>query len=121
MEPATYSEAELAAAWEERRYASRELVDSRGRRLRVVFPGRRWGGPGPDFRGAVLALADGTLLRGDVEVHRRSSGWAAHGHATNPAYADVVLHVVGREDAPTLDDRGRPIATLVLRPEPRAP
>src|SRR5919204_347678 len=86
------SEAELADAWEERRYASRELVDSRGRRLRVVFPGRRWGGPGPDFRGAVLALADGTLL-----------------------------HVVGREDAPTLDCLGQPIATLVLRPRPAWP
>ena len=27
------------------------LVDCCGRHLRVVFPGRRWGGPGPDFRG----------------------------------------------------------------------
>src|SRR5919204_2542508 len=97
------SEALLAQAWSERLYDADDLLDTAGQRLRVVFPGRRWGGPGPDFRGAVLALADGTLLRGDIEIHRLSSGWAAHGHATNPAYAAVVLHVVGREDAPTLD------------------
>src|SRR5919201_5824485 len=92
------SEAELADAWEARRYAAAELVDSRGRRLRVLFPGRRWGGPGPDFRGAVLALPDGSLLRGDVEVHRRASGWQQHGHAADPAYAWVVLHVVQAVD-----------------------
>lgn len=112
--PAPPSEAELALAWEARGYASTALIDSAGRRLQVVFPGRRWGGPGPDFRGAVLALADGRLVRGDVEVHRRASGWAAHRHAADPAYAGVVLHVVGLADRPTLDGMGRPIATLVL-------
>src|SRR6266705_2887028 len=99
------TEADLAAAWETRAYPPTALVDSRGRRLQVVFPGRRWGGPGPDFRGAVLALADGTLLRGDVEVHLRASGWAAHRHADDPAYANVVLHVVQAADALAVDAR----------------
>jgi hypothetical protein len=39
--------------------------------------------------GAVLALADGRLIHGDVEVHRRASGWAGHHHARDPAYAGV--------------------------------
>lgn len=111
-------EADLATAWEERRYAPASLVDSLGRPLRVVFPGRRWGGVGPDFRGAVLALADGALLRGDVEVHVRASDWTRHGHATDPAYAYVVLHVVQVADAPARDARGRPLPTLALRVEP---
>jgi hypothetical protein len=115
------SEAELADAWEARRYAATELVDSHGRRLRVVFPGRRWGGPGPDFRGAVLGLADGRLLRGDIEVHRHASGWAAHHHATDPAYAEVVLHVVGAADADSQDAVGQSIATVVLRPTDSPP
>src|SRR5918912_270652 len=51
----TPTEAELAAAWEAGAGGPTPLVDSRGRRLHVVFPGRRWGGPGPDFRRAVLA------------------------------------------------------------------
>src|SRR6266481_4641586 len=76
-----WSEAELADAWQHGSYAAQWLVDCCGRHLRVVFPGRRWGGPGPDFVGAVLAQADGTLVRGDVEVHGRASSWAGHRHA----------------------------------------
>ena len=49
------SEAELADAWQQGSYAAQWLVDCCGHHLRVVFPGRRWGGPGPDFVGAVLA------------------------------------------------------------------
>src|SRR5918912_2870388 len=90
------SEAELALAWETRAYTPAELCDSSGRRLRVIFPGRRWGGPGPDFVGALLVSAAGDLVRGDVEVHTRASDWRAHGHARDPNYAAVVLHVVGR-------------------------
>jgi hypothetical protein len=112
------SEAELADAWEQRRYSAHYLVDCCGRHLRVVFPGRRWGGPGPDFLGAVLAEADGTLVRGDVEVHLRASGWAAHHHAVDPAYARVVLHVVQSADALALDARGSHLPTVVLEPEP---
>ena len=112
------SEEELADAWEQRAYAASYLVDCCGRRLRVVFPGRRWGGPGPDFVGAVLALRDGTLVRGDVEVHRRASHWAEHCHASDAAYANLVLHVVQQADAVALDARGVHLPTVALEPEP---
>jgi len=116
-----WSESELAAAWAERRYAVDRagwLADSAGRRLKVIFAGRRWGGPGPDFRGALLALADGSLLRGDVEIHRRARDWIEHRHAHDAAYAQVMLHVVQRLDAPTLDASGQPIAAVELTPLP---
>jgi hypothetical protein len=116
-----WSEAELADAWAERRYRAHWLVDCCGRHLRVVFPGRRWGGPGPDFLGAVLALDDGTLVRGDVEVHVRASSWAGHRHAVDPAYRQVVLHVVARADALALDGLGRHVPTVVLVPEREPP
>jgi hypothetical protein len=71
--------------------------------------------------GAVLADAAGTLIRGDVEVHVRASGWAAHRHAGDPAYAGVVLHVVQVADVLALDGRGQHVPTVQLepRPEPR--
>jgi hypothetical protein len=109
-----WSEAELAEAWQLGRYAGQWLVDCCGRHLRVVFPGRRWGGPGPDFVGAVLAQADGTLIHGDVEVHRRASSWAGHHHARDPAYSQVVLHVVQQRDAMALDAQGRHVPTVEL-------
>jgi len=66
--------------------------------VRVIFPGRAGRGPGPDFRGAVIAGPSGVPVRGDVELHVRSSLFAAHGHAADPAYARVVLHVVFEDD-----------------------
>jgi len=90
-----------------------------GRRLRVIFPGTPAGGSGPDFTGAILE-AGGDLLRGDVELHLAASGWRAHGHAGDGAYAGVVLHVVAENDEPgalTAHASGRLIPVLVLPPE----
>jgi hypothetical protein len=112
------SEGELADAWQLRAYAGHYLVDCCGRHLRVVFPGRRWGGPGPDFVGAVLADATGKLIRGDVEVHVRASSWAAHRHVRDRAYSGVVLHVVQVADVLVLDGRGGHVPTVQLEPEP---
>jgi Protein of unknown function (DUF2851) len=112
------SEDELADAWQLRAYTGHYLVDCCGRHLRVVFPGRRWGGPGPDFVGAVLADATGTLMRGDVEVHVRASSWAAHRHARDRAYSGVMLHVVQVADALVLDGRGGHVPTVQLEPKP---
>lgn len=109
-----FSEAELAEAWQAGRYAGPWLVDCCGRHLRVVFAGRRWGGPGPDFVGAVLAQADGTLIHGDVEVHRRASNWAGHHHARDPAYQQVVLHVVQQRDAVAVTAQGQHVPTVEL-------
>lgn len=117
--PRYHAEADLAACWAAAPRGPLRLED--GRALKVVFPGVPGGGSGPDFTGAILD-AGGDLLRGDVEVHLRASGWRAHGHHADEAYAGVVLHVVGENDvgaASTLHAGARAIAVLVLRPEER--
>ncbi|MBI4339716.1 MAG: DUF2851 family protein [Chloroflexi bacterium] len=65
-----------------------------GKSLRVVYPGRPNGGPGPDFRDALVQGEDGHLIRGDVEVHREAADWRRHGHQRDPRYNGVVLHLV---------------------------
>ena len=65
--------------------------------MRVLHPGRRVGGPGPDFRDAVVTV-DGVERRGDVELHVRASAFRSHGHANDAAYARLALHVVYRAD-----------------------
>ena len=110
------SEAALAARWAAGFRGPLRLED--GRTLKVVFPGVPGGGAGPDFTGAILD-AGGDLLRGDVELHLLASGWRAHGHHADPAYAGVVLHAVGRNDGragATLHSSGRSIPILVLPP-----
>lgn len=102
-------EAFVAWLWESRRLGT-SLLTLDGRQLQVIYPGRRWGSWGPDFRGALLAL-DGALLRGDVEVHRRPTDWRAHGHAGDPNYAATALHVVWESRSLTPDP---PLPTVAL-------
>lgn len=69
-----------------------------GSSLDVIYPGQWSYGHGPDFRNAILCFDNARTIRGDVEVHVRSSGWQQHGHQDNPLYEHVVLHVVWRAD-----------------------
>jgi hypothetical protein len=89
----------------------------------IVYAGRAGSGAGPDLLDAIVALPDGRLLRGDVEIHNRASEWFGHGHHEDPRYARVVLHVVWRDDvgrpvtrAPAVDQPG--LLTVALRDQP---
>ena len=96
--PPPLSEALLARLWAGQRFPSSALVTTEGVRLRVLHPGIAGRGAGPDFRDAIIA-ASGRLLRGDVELHQRSSDFRAHGHDGDPRYGHLVLHVVFTDDA----------------------
>lgn len=93
--PLPGGERALAARWLAGLGGPLRLAD--GRRLAVVFPGIPGGGAGPDVRAAILEI-DGGLVHGDVELHLAASGWRAHGHHRDPAYGQVVLHVVALND-----------------------
>jgi hypothetical protein len=110
------TEAEIVTAWANRE-VDRPLLDSAGRRLEVIYPGRRSGLPGPDFRDAILATEDGTLLRGDIEAHRRAAEWRAHRHDRDPAYRSVILHLVAAEPVtPVRLASGVLIPSALVRP-----
>ena len=111
------SEAELSWLWEGQRQPAGSLSARAGRQVVVVYPGRRSGGPGPDFRDAVVRV-DGEQRIGDVELHVRASSFVAHGHHLDHAYDRLVLHVVFRDDGPgyvRLAD-GRAVVTAAFAP-----
>ncbi len=85
-------EAAMVAAWFAA--APRHLLLADGRLASVVFRGHPGHGPGPDIRSAILALPDGRLLHGDVEAHRSLADWDRHGHAGDPHYRGVILHLL---------------------------
>lgn len=87
-------EADLAARWAAGEWRGQTLCTQAGAEYNLLFQGRPGGGAGPDFRDAVLARADGSRVRGDVELHLRASNWQTHGHASDPRYNAVVLHIV---------------------------
>ena len=113
--PGTLSEKRVLQIWQQRLSGRNDLVTEEGEPVRIVYPGRRNGDRGADFRDAVVAIGGG-VVRGDIEVHVRSSGWRAHRHHCDPAYNRVVLHVVYRHDTTgdiTLQN-GRKVPTLAL-------
>jgi hypothetical protein len=110
-------ESELSEVWAGQRFPSEALRLADGTLLSVIYRGRPGRGPGPDFRDAVLALADGTLLRGDVELHVRASDFRRHGHHRDQAYNRLVLHVVFVHDGrATLLESGREALVVPLAP-----
>ncbi len=92
------SEQQLQAAWLHSA-KGRTFISKDKRSVEVISPGIWNVEEGPDFSGARIRV-DGEERRGSVEVHRRTSDWRAHGHGGDPAYRDVILHVVGRDDVP---------------------
>ena len=52
---------------------------------------------GPDFLNAKISL-DGKICTGDIEIHVHTSDWKLHGHSKDPAFANVILHVVEDHD-----------------------
>lgn len=106
----------LAWIWQRQRLKP-GMATTQGENLKVIFPGRRNGLGGPDFRRAILTTHRGEL-RGDVELHLRSSLWRDHGHQQDPAYNSVVLHVVMWHDSPlpVCLNNGKQVPTLALAP-----
>jgi hypothetical protein len=127
------NERTLAAIWNAQRPLHGPFWTTRGEPVAIVYRGRWMGGPGPDFQNAILSLGGGRPQRGDIELHLRAGDWYAHGHHTDPAYNNVLLHVVYTLGSPargitTLDEArpavtagGRTVPTLVLAPHLDAP
>lgn len=108
-------ENDLCRVWAAHALPAEALVTTGGRRLQVIYPGRRSGGAGPDFQGALIADAAGHVQLGDVEVHLQAGDWIRHGHRADPAYNGVILHVVLYDDGSAcLRADGKPVAVLAL-------
>ncbi|MCF7912526.1 MAG: DUF2851 family protein [Candidatus Cloacimonetes bacterium] len=94
-----------------------ELYTISGRKIKIISPGRYSSSAGPDFREAVLALDD-DLLRGDVEIHKTTYDWKAHGHSNDRNYCRVILHVVYQHNVNldfTIDKNGRNIEIFAIQ------
>ncbi len=63
-----------------------------GRELRIVQFGEWNMGAGPDFAHAAIEI-NGMPFTGDLEIDSSSNDWENHGHSTNPAFSNTILHV----------------------------
>ena len=71
----------------------REGQTQRHGAVRVLDAGRWNRTSGPDFTHAEIEL-NGVRIRGDIEIDPTAQDWEQHGHGANPAFNNVVLHIV---------------------------
>lgn len=84
----------LQSIWQHQRLRRDQLTTLEGQRVRVLHPGFGSVEGGPDFREAVIQFGNNAPISGEIELDIRDSSWRAHGHEKNPAFKNVVLHVV---------------------------
>ncbi len=108
------NESFLHYIWQFQYFNKQDLRTSSGDDIVVIKPGFHNSHSGPDFFDAKLKLGDIEWV-GSVEIHLASSGWREHGHHEDPAYENVVLHVVWEENDDILRADGTPLPTLELK------
>lgn len=109
-----YREELLQFIWEQRLFDPLNLCTMDGHPVDVIRPGRLHTNSGPDLVDAQVRIG-GQLWAGNVEVHIRSGEWYAHGHEQDPAYDNVVLHVVYEHDLDVRTKSGVRVPTVELR------
>ncbi|HXX59611.1 MAG TPA: DUF2851 family protein [Dehalococcoidales bacterium] len=108
-------ETEVAGCWEKiaRKGAVLQTVDEKP--VQILYPGRLSDEPGADYLDAVVNIGNETQ-KGNIEVHVHTRDWQAHGHHHDPAYNNIVLHVVAHHngDATTPCQNGRTVPVVCL-------
>jgi hypothetical protein len=89
--PALPPELELQSRWFAGDFG-REFISVDGQKVEIVQFGFWNHSAGPDFSDAVV-LIDGVKRAGAIEMDPDVRDWEHHGHAVNPVYDKVVLHL----------------------------
>lgn len=93
-----------------------------GREIEIISAGTHNRDAGPDFMHARLRFIDHEGLSsvqydwvGNIEIHVNSSDWYKHHHDQDPAYDNIILHVVRNADKPIYNSQGKPIPQCELQ------
>ena len=87
--------------WENRLITGTLTTDTE-QPIEITNPGYRNLDSGPDYLEAKISIGE-QLWAGHVEIHVRTSDWSKHGHQTDKAYQNVILHVVYENDTKVND------------------
>jgi len=102
--------------WRQQLLNRTELATERGEPIEIIYPGRINDDQGADFRDAVIVVGR-RPVKGDIEVHVKSSDWRGHRHHQNAVYNRVVLHVVLWHDSKTATSlqNGKSVPVIALQ------
>jgi hypothetical protein len=110
----TFPEEFLHYLWKFCLLKKQEFKTTSGESLDIVNVGLHNYHAGPDFESAKIRIGD-TLWVGNVEIHIRSSDWNRHQHQFDPAYDNVILHVVSEHDQAIIRNDGTEIPVFQIK------
>jgi Protein of unknown function (DUF2851) len=102
----------LSYAWAYRLYNTSNVKTTDGQCIQILDPGRLNRNSGPDFENAKIRIGR-ELWVGHVEIHVKAGDWYLHKHENDPAYQNVILHVVFDADK-DIQIHNRKLPTLDL-------
>ena len=104
----------LQYLWNFKVFTHFDFTDTNGNPVEILDFGRWNTDSGPDFLMAKIKTKN-IILAGNIELHVKSSDWIFHQHSKDPAYQNIILHVVFQNDADIKDFEDQNIPTLELR------
>jgi hypothetical protein len=103
--------------WKYSLYDPEKLHDGSGKKIHVIRSGEYNRDSGPDFFNARISV-DGTVWAGNIEIHTKSSHFDTHGHQNDPAFDNIILHVVAENDKKVFNTKGEEIPTASISFDP---
>jgi hypothetical protein len=104
----------LQFGWKTGLFLRTDLFLTDGRKVDILNKGILNNNDGPDFSQAKIKIED-TIWAGNIEIHVKSSDWKKHKHQLDPAYNNVILHVVWENDTDILLSDGSTLPCIELR------
>lgn len=83
--------------WKNQLFDQKNLTTHNDEEITIIEAGEHNHNSGPDFFNSRIKIS-GTTWAGNVEIHIQSSDWDKHLHQFDPAYNNVILHVVYEHD-----------------------
>jgi hypothetical protein len=87
----------LCYLWQYKLLNNESIRTTCGQEVEIISPGNRNYNSGPDFIAAKIRI-NKTIWAGNVEVHIKTSDWKHHNHHCDPAYSNIILHLVYHDD-----------------------
>jgi hypothetical protein len=100
--------------WKFKKFNSHNLRTYSGEEITIINSGQHLQLAGPDFFNAQIII-NNQKWAGNVEIHLKSSDWYQHHHETDPAYNNVILHVVWEHDTNIFTKSNTPIPVLEIK------
>ncbi len=103
----------LQFIWQFQYFNNMELQTTDHEHVTVIQPGKLNTNQGPDFLEAKVRIGNNIWV-GNLELHIYTSDWIKHRHDRDKNYANVILHVVWRDDMVVKVANGSPLPTIEL-------